>query len=158
MNNPSHILSLGAGVQSSTLALRAAQGAVTPMPVAAIFSDTQAEPESVYSWLDWLTPRLPFPVNRVTRGSLTEESLAIREHSKNKGQFWSKSLIPAHVLNKDGTKGIMGRQCTYGHKLEVIEKETRRLVGAQAIKDWRKRHPEASMAYSAAKKEKRACP
>ena len=39
-----HILSLGAGVQSSTMALMAAKGEITPMPTAAIFSDTQAEP------------------------------------------------------------------------------------------------------------------
>jgi hypothetical protein len=50
-----HYLSLGAGVQSSTLALMAAHGEITPMPVAAIFADTQAEPASVYRWLDWLT-------------------------------------------------------------------------------------------------------
>ena len=43
MSEPIHILSLGAGVQSSTLALMAAAGEVTPMPVAAIFADTHAE-------------------------------------------------------------------------------------------------------------------
>ncbi|MDX9784983.1 MAG: hypothetical protein RBT72_09580 [Spirochaetia bacterium] len=41
-----HLLSLGAGVQSSTLALMAAAGEVTPMPTAAIFADTQAEDEN----------------------------------------------------------------------------------------------------------------
>jgi len=49
-----NVLSLGAGVQSSTLALMAAKGEVTPMPDFAIFADTQSEPESVYKWLDWL--------------------------------------------------------------------------------------------------------
>ena len=44
---PIHVLSLGAGVQSSTLALMAAAGEVTPMPTAAIFADTQAEPARV---------------------------------------------------------------------------------------------------------------
>lgn len=44
-----HIISLGAGVQSSTLALMAAAGEIAPMPVAAIFADTQDEPASVYS-------------------------------------------------------------------------------------------------------------
>jgi hypothetical protein len=37
---PVHILSLGAGVQSSCLALMAARGEITPMPLAAIFADT----------------------------------------------------------------------------------------------------------------------
>ena len=37
-----NFLSLGAGVQSSTLALMAAKGEIGPMPDAAIFADTQA--------------------------------------------------------------------------------------------------------------------
>jgi hypothetical protein len=123
---PFTFLSLGAGVQSSTLALMAAHGEVTPMPNAAIFADTQAEPASVYRWLDWLEAQLPFPVHRVTRGSLTEESLIIRER-KDKTGHWSKSLVPAFIENKDGTRGIMGRQCTYSYKVEQLERAARRL-------------------------------
>jgi hypothetical protein len=77
-SEPIHILSLGAGVQSSTLALMAACGEVTPMPLAAIFADTQAEPDSVYRWLDWLEKQLPFPVHRVTAGSLEADVLKPR--------------------------------------------------------------------------------
>ena len=61
MSEPLHIISLGAGVQSSTMALMAAAGEITPMPTCAIFADTQDEPASVYKWLDWLEPKLPFP-------------------------------------------------------------------------------------------------
>ena len=38
------IISLGAGVQSSVMALMAAKGEVGPMPDCAIFADTQWEP------------------------------------------------------------------------------------------------------------------
>jgi 3'-phosphoadenosine 5'-phosphosulfate sulfotransferase (PAPS reductase)/FAD synthetase len=117
-------LSLGAGVQSSTLALMAAHGEVTPMPDAAIFADTQAEPASVYKWLDWLEPQLPFPVIRVTRGDMTSESLIIKDRKDGTGR-WSKSLIPAFIQNKDGSKGIMGRQCTYSYKVEQLERAAR---------------------------------
>lgn len=65
MDRVKHIISLGAGVQSSTMALMAAAGEITPMPDCAIFADTQAEPKSVYKWLDWLEGQLPFPVIRV---------------------------------------------------------------------------------------------
>jgi hypothetical protein len=119
-------LSLGAGVQSSTLALMAAHGEVTPMPDAAIFADTQAEPASVYKWLDWLEPNLPFPVHRVTRGDMTAESLLIKERKDRTGH-WSKSLIPAFIENRDGSRGIMGRQCTYSYKVEQLERAARRL-------------------------------
>ena len=50
-----HVISLGAGVQSTTMALMAAHGLLTPMPIAAIFADTGAEPEPVYDHLDWLS-------------------------------------------------------------------------------------------------------
>jgi len=117
-------LSLGAGVQSSTLALMAAHGEVTPMPDAAIFADTQAEPASVYKWLNWLEPQLPFPVIRVTRGDMTSESLIIKDRKDGTGR-WSKSLIPAFIQNKDGSKGIMGRACTYSYKVEQLERAAR---------------------------------
>ena len=69
MNKKLVVLSLGAGVQSSVMALMAAKGQITPMPDYAIFADTQAEPDHLYSWLDGLEEKLPFPVIRVTRGS-----------------------------------------------------------------------------------------
>ena len=40
MDDVKVVLSLGAGVQSSTLALMAAKGEVTPMPDVAVFADT----------------------------------------------------------------------------------------------------------------------
>ena len=107
----------------------AAKGEVSPMPDAAIFADTQAEPDSVYLWLDWLERRLPFPVERVTRGSLTEESLKVREFKDDPNRHWVKSLIPAFIENPDGSKGIMGRQCTFNYKVEQLEKAARRLGG-----------------------------
>jgi len=121
-------LSLGAGVQSSCLALMAAKGEITPMPDAAIFADTQAEPASVYRWLDWLETQLPFPVVRVTRGSITEESLKVRTFKNDPERKWVKSLIPAFIENPDGTKGIMGRQCTWSYKVEMLEKTARKLA------------------------------
>ena len=59
-------LSLGAGVQSSALALMLALGEITPQVDGAIFADTQAEPLEVYQWLDYLETVLPFPVYRVS--------------------------------------------------------------------------------------------
>jgi hypothetical protein len=128
-HEPIHIISLGAGVQSSTMALMAARGEITPMPTAAVFADTQAEPEGVMRWLDWLEKQLPFPVIRVTRGDLTAESLKVVPFAKDKTRHWVKSLIPAFIENKDGSRGIMGRQCTFSYKVEQLEKATRKLAG-----------------------------
>ena len=63
------VLSLGAGVQSTVLALLAAQGhEQVPLPDAAIFADTGWEPQGVYDHLDWLETQLPYPVHRVSKG------------------------------------------------------------------------------------------
>lgn len=126
-NEPIHIISLGAGVQSSTMALMAAHGEITPLPVAAVFADTQAEPQSVYRWLDWLEPRLPFPVIRVTKGNMTNESLRLRTKRDGSGT-WAKNLIPAFVKNRNGTQGIMGRACTFDYKIVQLEKAARQLA------------------------------
>lgn len=120
MSDPIHILSLGAGVQSSTLALMAAAGEITPMPMAAIFADTQAEPQTVYTWLNWLEKQLPFPVHRVTRGSLTDRCLTVKYSAKN--DRLSYSGIPAHVRQPDGSAGLSPRQCTRDFKIDPITK------------------------------------
>lgn len=127
---PIHIISLGAGVQSSTMALMAAKGEITPMPVAAIFADTQAEPRSVYRWLGWLSSKLTpfFPVIVVSKGNLTSVALEVRTHRDGSGK-WTKSLIPCYTLDADGTKGHMQRACTYDFKLMELLKAQRRIGG-----------------------------
>ncbi len=127
MNDPIQIISLGAGVQSSCMALMAAHGEIGPMPTAAIFADTQAEPESVYNWLDWLETKLPFPVYRVTAGSLTKMSLSTRTNRKT-GAPYLRKMIPAFTLNGDGSKGLLGRDCTKDFKLNPLFKKLRDLA------------------------------
>lgn len=127
---PIHLLSLGAGVQSSTLALMAAAGEVMPMPTAAIFADTQAEPPNVYRWLHWLEKRLPFPVHRVTAGSLTENMLSTKNNRKTGKPYYS-NLLPAFILNGDGTRGQVARHCTSDYKIIPIRRLARKLGGVK---------------------------
>lgn len=117
---PIHIISLGAGVQSSTMALMAAAGEITPMPKCAIFADTQAEPQSVYKWLDWLEKQLPFPVHRVTRGSLEDESTTVFTGSS--GKSWVRLSPPAFMFYGSKNCGPLMRQCTRDSKIRPIQK------------------------------------
>lgn len=123
-----HYLSLGAGVQSSTLALMYATGELEPMPKAAIFADTQAEPQSVYKWLDWLESQLPFPVHRVSKGSLQDNVLEMR--ITKDGRRFSKTDIPLFTLNENtGSKGaVPNRSCTIDYKIRQINKFLRKDV------------------------------
>jgi hypothetical protein len=107
-------------VQSSTMALMAAHGEITPMPDCAIFADTQAEPKHVYAWLDWLETKLPYPVYRVTGGNLAEDSL---NGLNSTGQSFQP--IPWHM------QGSLGRrQCTREYKISPLYKKIRELGAA----------------------------
>lgn len=129
MTEPIHVISLGAGVQSSALALMAAEGLVTPMPVAAVFADTQAEPASVYRWLEWLEKRLPFPVYRVTAGDLAKADSRIRR-SRKTGLLYRTSMIPAFTSNGGpGAGGILPRRCTRDFKVAPVLRKVRELAG-----------------------------
>jgi hypothetical protein len=116
------LISLGAGVQSSTMALMAAHGEITPMPDGAIFADTQSEPKAVYRHLDWLEQQLPFPVYRVTAGSLRDEILAA-----TRGEQRMDARPPFFVEGG----GMLRRQCTQDYKLIPIHRKVRELVGLQ---------------------------
>lgn len=115
------LISLGAGVQSSTMALMAAHGEIEPMPEAAIFADTGAEPRQVYDWLDWLEAKLPFPVHRVMhdRGLTVniEESIG-GENQVSNPPFYTEFGI-----------GKLRRNCTIDYKLNPIRKKARELAG-----------------------------
>jgi len=123
-----NFLSLGAGVQSSTLALMAAHGEIGPMPDAAIFADTQAEPESVYHWLDWLEKQLPYPVYRVTKGNLADGAVELKQHQTKPIQY-AKWYIPAFTDSPNGGNGILGRKCTQEYKIEPLRKKQKELAG-----------------------------
>ena len=129
-----NVLNLGAGVQSSALALMAAKGEIGPMPDFAVFADTQAEPASVYAWLDWLEKHLPFPVIRVTKGSLTDEILKVRVKEKSiysdKPMTYLRMNIPVYGLTPSGeVKPALGRACTADFKVAPIIKEIRKRCG-----------------------------
>lgn len=118
------LISLGAGVQSSVMALMAAAGEIGPMPDAAIFADTGWEPRAIYGHLDWLEKQLPFPVFRVSAGNLRDDLVA---GVNTTGQAFAS--IPAYTLSARGDKGMVRRQCTREYKIEPIVRKTRELLG-----------------------------
>jgi hypothetical protein len=127
-----NIISLGAGVQSTTVALMAAHGELTPMPECAIFADTGWEPKAVYTHLDWLMSGvLPFPVQVVQHGNIRDDLL--RRSSARSGERFV--TIPAYSLSEYNEKGIGRRQCTAHYKIEPLHKEIRNRLG-KGPRDW----------------------
>lgn len=118
------IISLGAGVQSSTLALMAKHGELET-PKSAIFADTGNEPASVYKWLDYLVPLLTFDVRRVRRVGPTLAAAATERRISRRGNLYTKFAVPAFMKDIDGKQGIMNRQCTEAFKIRIIQREIR---------------------------------
>lgn len=112
-----NFISLGAGRQSTAMALMAAHGEIEPMPDAAIFADTGDEPAWVYETIRWLQDGnvLPFPVIIARQGVLSDDLLTGNDMAR----------IPAFI--KDG--GLKPRQCTRNYKIRPIRRAVREFLG-----------------------------
>ena len=122
-NATMRIVSLGAGVQSTVLALMAAKGEIE-MPDAAIFADTGWEPQAIYDHLDWLETELPFPVYRVQLRDIRQHSLDTLKDDK-----YRYSLPFFFGDEGDNKAGMAARQCTAEFKIKPIQKKVRELLG-----------------------------
>ena len=123
IKNKLRVLSLGAGVQSSTLALMIHKGEI-PMVDCAIFADTQAEPPKVYEWLEFIKKTVSYPVHIVTWRNLEQDVL---DASQGKYQAFT---IPFYTKNKETEqKGMLMRQCTADYKIKPVTKKVRELLG-----------------------------
>ena len=125
-----NIISLGAGVQSSTMALMAAHGEITPMPDCAIFADTGAEPRAVYEHLSYLESVLSYRVYRVHRvqaGNLRDEIL---------GAMAGKNRMDARPPFFTASGGMLNRQCTQDFKIRPIQRKIGELIGHKPKSRW----------------------
>ena len=128
-------ISLGAGVQSTVLALMADRGEYgLPKPDVAVFADTGWEPPHVYEHLDWLESQLSFEVVRVNNGNLREN---IMKGVNPAGRPYL--TIPAFLVNPDGSPALASRQCTSYYKIKPIHDYLRQRLGLQ----YGKRSPKA---------------
>ena len=116
-----HILSLGAGVQSTTLYLMFMRGDLAPQINYAIFADTGEEPAPVYRHLEWLKSLNGPPILVRSIGKLGE---GLKPGWRATGQRYAS--IPAHDSDEpEPPKGLIRHQCSRQYKLEVIEQTIR---------------------------------
>lgn len=122
------VLSLGAGVQSSTLFYKILNNEIEPVDCA-IFADTGNEPKAVYDYLQHLTNFANFPIYIVSKGNIIDDSLAVAEKGTNKGFL----TMPVKGVDENG-KQVMGRrQCTNDYKIQPINKKIRELLGVKRL-------------------------
>jgi len=130
LKEPMKILSLGAGVQSSTLLYMSALGEL-PRIDHAIFADTGWEPRPVYEWLAEMQEfarEKGIPIHVVSKGDLRHDAAIGGATSKSAHHY---AMLPIFTKNPDtGELGkVMGRQCTSDYKVAVIQKKIRELIG-----------------------------
>ena len=132
------MLSLGAGVQSTTVALLAVHGEIEK-PAHAIFADTGWEPQEVYDHLQWLTPIMEnagIQVHIVKKGNLREDTFTVKIKKNGKANI----KIPLYVKQPNGAKGIVSRQCTLDYKVTPIVRKQRELIGVGYKQRWTEQH------------------
>jgi hypothetical protein len=117
-----NVLSLGAGVQSSTMLLMSDRGILPVKPDVAIFADTGDEPDEVYEYLEYLKEQvrtIPIIVHR--ERNIIEDLFA--HLSGNKTRYAN----PPFFTKRPGAKrGQLTRICTKEYKIEMVERAIRR--------------------------------
>lgn len=124
------VLSLGAGVQSSTLLLLSIAGEL-PKLDAAVFADTQWEPKRVYEYLGWLAAKAVvagIPILTVTAGNLRKDSL------RASGEGKRAASVPLFLSGG----GVIRRQCTSAYKIEPVDLKLSEMIGRKSGERWPK--------------------
>jgi len=118
------ILSLGAGVQSTTIALMIHKGDL-PAIDAAIFADPKEESQSTYNHLKWLIEETKnsFPTIVRSRGKLGDD--LVNGNGSKSSRFAS---IPAFQGDHGNLTGLTRRQCTSEYKTNVVENTIKREI------------------------------
>lgn len=126
-----HVLSFGAGTQSTAMLLMALKGEIQGViPDYIIFSDTGWEPQFVYDWMN--------KVNNHIKLNFGKEIIIIQEKNLRDDLLNANTQrlasIPFYTLNKKGEKGMVRRQCTGEYKIAPISKKIRELLGYESRK------------------------
>ena len=126
-----NILSLGAGVQSSTVFLMSCDGVLEKLD-AAIFADTQWEPAGVYEYLDFLRFKAKLagiPLYTVTSGNIREESISAKVGIWGESDGTKRLIASLPYYTSGG--GQLRRQCTSTYKAKPVQQKIRQLLGLE---------------------------
>jgi hypothetical protein len=115
------VLSLGAGVQSSTLVYMMKRGDL-PKADHAIFADTGWEPKAVYvqlGYLRGLLDEMGITFHKVSIGNIREDALSGKRFA----------TMPLFTRSKSDEVGMVRRQCTNEYKIQPLLNKQRELAG-----------------------------
>ena len=119
------VLSLGAGVQSSTVLFKMLDQEIKPADIA-IFADTGNEPKEVYIWLDYLKDLMKDKIDFYVVRNEENTGHIIDDYKSASGRH---SLIPLHIKRADGTTSINMRTCTSEYKIKPLQRKVKEILG-----------------------------
>lgn len=119
------VLSLGAGVQSSTVLFKMLDQEIKPADIA-IFADTGNEPKEVYVWLDYLKDLMKDKIDFYVVRNEENTGHIIDDYKSASGRH---SLIPLHIKRADGTSSINMRTCTSEYKIKPLQRKIKEILG-----------------------------
>jgi len=131
MNEPIRILSLGAGVQSTTVLLMMLHDEIKPANHV-VFSDTGWESKKVYEHLKWLENKIigsDMQFHRVSNGNIRQDLL-----NPEKKRVAS---LPYFTKDENGKRGMTRRQCTMDYKITPLTRKQRELAGIAPRKKYK---------------------
>lgn len=121
-----NVLSLGAGIQSSCMVYMCINGDL-PKPDVIIFANPQWELKATYTYLEKLMKDVEYagiPMIVTTKGDIFVDTLRSAQTGERAPSmpFYSEDV-------KEGTEGIVSRQCTADYKIEMVKKAAREFIG-----------------------------
>lgn len=109
------VLSLGAGVQSTTVLLMSLEGELPPLDWV-VFADTGWEPQAVYKHLEWL--KTLTTVHVVSNGNIRHKELS----ATTKDGESARTTMPYFLSDGQREEGRLRRKCTSEYKIVPIER------------------------------------
>ncbi len=155
VHDPMMILSLGAGVQSSTIFLMSCYGEIERID-SAIFADTGWETKAVYEWFKFLKSegdKYGIEIHTVSVGNIKKDGLiskvrqidgqrcasmpyfVLGPEETGKIDVLNNKKIKVRIISCEGgivtfrRLGMINRQCTGEYKIKPIQKLQRKLLG-----------------------------
>lgn len=123
-----HVLSFGAGTQSTAMLLMALKGEFNGViPDYIIFSDTGWEQPFTYEWVE--------KVNRYIKEKYNREIITVSEKSIRADILRAVesgerlASLPFFTKDETGKKGMVLRQCTQEYKIDPVKRKIRDLLG-----------------------------
>lgn len=137
-----NIVSYGGGTQSTAMILMALEGEFNlPRPDFGVYADTGGEPEFINEYVKYFIKLVKdtydFDIFTVQyKNGLLRQLIDDPIKISKSGKKYISSNPPYFTLAKDGTRGMMQRQCSVDYKIKPIQRFIKSKIGNEPYNIW----------------------